>query len=497
MGADLRDRLWDVGLTGLRRMTEALHGGGRLEEVFSVFSEVCGLLVSCRGHAVYVISPEGGELVLKRAEGMEPADLARLRGYIEEGVVAWVMHERTPRFIPKFDEAEGDRAYLMVPLWIGGKALGVLVLHQREDADALGPQVLQLITLLAIPLAMVLENESLAEGMAEKVRELQGLMRVASSFAGVLSLERLLALLTKAFAEMVPAEAHVFYGHDGQEGRLVPFEQIGAVAPAADAVSRWVWEHRRPLVISDYARDPRFHADAESPVRAVLSVPVMLDAQIVGVLSAYNRKHQEAFTNQDLRLTEALTQQGGVAAQAACLYESLQRSFLDTVVSLANALESKDAYTRGHSERVGAYAVAIARAMRLTPDELRLVEMAGRLHDIGKIGINDSILTSPCVLTPPQRQEIARHPGIGDRIAGDALFLGQGRAGIIGRIVAVADAWDAMTTDRPYRARIMPEHALRQLRVCAGTQFDRRIAEVAAEILPGSTRPDGAAPSPV
>ena len=170
--------------------------------------------------------------------------------------------------------------------------------------------------------------------------------------------------------------------------------------------------------------------------------------------------------------------------------------FADAVQSVIEAIEAKDPYTRGHSRRVGFYAEVIARALGLPESDVVEVRLGGQLHDVGKIGIPDSVLGKPTALTDDERRAIERHPVIGEQIAAPLLsgrptilaivrwhherFDGSGfpdglSGGVIPlapRIVAVADAFDAMTSARPYRPALPFAAAVRELVREAGRQFD-------------------------
>lgn len=186
----------------------------------------------------------------------------------------------------------------------------------------------------------------------------------------------------------------------------------------------------------------------------------------------------------------------------------LEMLFLAGIQSLAEALELKDAYTRGHSMRVSRYSSVIARAMRLDAETVRQIELGGQLHDIGKIGVREDVLNKPGRLTPEEYEHIMTHPVLGWRIleplmsdAPIALNVvrwhhervdGRGvpdrlRADDIpieARIVAVADAIDAMMSGRPYRGEEMVlEDAIAELRCNCDTQFDRTVVEAALRAI--------------
>ena len=198
------------------------------------------------------------------------------------------------------------------------------------------------------------------------------------------------------------------------------------------------------------------------------------------------------------RLNAAYQQALRYAEDVRALYQQLQRGIYQSLLGLANALEAKDVYTRGHSERVGASSRRLALALGVAPSDAEIIARAGLLHDIGKIGIPEAVLRKSGSLTAEEWTLMRRHPVIGaqivapfefftagatiirhhhervdgtgypDGLAGDTIPLGA-------RIVAVADVYDALTSDRPYRAALSRDDALAVLHAEAGHGLDAAI----------------------
>lgn len=186
--------------------------------------------------------------------------------------------------------------------------------------------------------------------------------------------------------------------------------------------------------------------------------------------------------------------------------EQLEQAYLDMVETLRYTVEAKDSYTRGHSDRVSEYSVLIGEKLGLPEDQIKTLRIGGLFHDIGKIGIPDSILLKPAKLTDDEYSQIKNHPSIGAHILGSAVIFkdiipivkhhherydGNGYPSrlkgeeipYIARIAAVADTFDAMTSRRSYRGPIDIEHVKEEIKRCEGTQFDPKIAEAFLEIL--------------
>jgi len=273
-------------------------------------------------------------------------------------------------------------------------------------------------------------------------------------------------------------------------------------------VSRSILEQTRqtcqPVLSTDALQDQRFDGSMSVQMlglRSVLCVPLMFKSRFTGIIYVDNRAQSGVFYEADRDLMLAIANQAAIAIENARLYRALQQSFMDLVKALANAIEVRESYTRGHSEMVAQYSVEIAQAMGLSPPEVQEVRLSGLLHDVGKIGIKDHILLKPGGLSEQEREEMDRHADIGHRIVEhvnwpevvrlsilhhqeryDGKGYPDGLAGeaipLPARIVAVADAYHAMVSDRIYRKALPREQAVAELQKGAGSQFDPKIIQV-------------------
>jgi len=220
----------------------------------------------------------------------------------------------------------------------------------------------------------------------------------------------------------------------------------------------------------------------------------------LGIVYVDTRGTTNAFTQSDLELLVALAGPGAIAISNSQYVAKLQRAYQDMLVSLANAIELRDLYTVGHTWRVTNFALEIARTLGWPEDKLKECEMGGVLHDIGKISIDDAILRKPGHLSSEEFEHMKLHPERGAKLMQDSSFLvplipyclyhherydGKGypfglkgeQIPIEGRLLAVADTLDAMTSNRPYRKGLDPEFAIGEIEKGKGTQFDPVIVD--------------------
>ncbi len=243
--------------------------------------------------------------------------------------------------------------------------------------------------------------------------------------------------------------------------------------------------------------DPTSNGDA---VASFMSIPLMHMGECRGVLGLFRREEDNTYNQGDLEMAHILAGQVAVAIENVALFLDLSASHFETLKVLAQLIEAKDHYTRGHCDRLVTYVMALAERMALTDEEKQYLGYGAALHDIGKIGVHALILNKPDKLTNQEFEGVKAHPAMGAEIVKGIEFLNpvipiiyyhqefydgkgypEGRVGeeipLGARMVAVVDTFDAMTSDRPYRKALPFEVAFAELRRCAGTQFDPRIVE--------------------
>ena len=314
--------------------------------------------------------------------------------------------------------------------------------------------------------------------------------------------EGLPELVLKLAAGLTGAESGLFTEADG-DGTLAELR----VSEMEEMIVGALYDYSRRAALAD---EPLVENDAKKlPDGADLvnlaALPVAAKGKKRGVLLLCN-KRGGPFTEDDTRVLLAIGQHAGLAMENARLHEELSEAYAATIAVLADAIEAKDAYTRGHCEGVSKLAVEVGRRLELSTEQLEQVRYAALLHDVGKIGVPDGILLKPSKLMPEEFSIIQKHPQIGRDIVArigalsaltevilhhhekwDGSGYPQGLAGegipLLARIVCAVDAFDAMTTPRPYRLAVDHAEAIAEMRRCAGTQFDATIVEHVADII--------------
>jgi diguanylate cyclase (GGDEF)-like protein/putative nucleotidyltransferase with HDIG domain len=284
-------------------------------------------------------------------------------------------------------------------------------------------------------------------------------------------------------------------------GRGPPFERLveesWSQPREAGLIGRCL-RQRRPVVSGNVFAEPDYRQPPDAgDVLSELVVPLWVGDQLWGVVNV-EEVRSSAFDDEDVRLVATVADQVGSALRSATLYEQLERAYLGTAEALAAALEAKDSYTADHSRAIVANAEATGRRLGLGEGELKTLRYGAIFHDIGKIAIPEKILEKRGPLTAEERRMVERHTVVGERILSSVEFLrdvlplvrheherfdGAGYPDGLGgediplgsRIIFACDAYDAMTTERPYRDAMPAGEARRQLSEHAGTQFDPRV----------------------
>jgi putative nucleotidyltransferase with HDIG domain len=355
------------------------------------------------------------------------------------------------------------------------------------------------------------ENTAAAESLLQSYEEVSLLHHLGEVLRVNRPVAELLERVCQELLDTTGAEATAAYlpglGSEGPETTVVgqlpfPREDLPHVIshllsslgadPVQDAARGFV-------IINNHCQDDPALAGLSIALKRIVLVPLPLGEGRRGALLAANRDSDE-FGSPDAKLIRSTASASGIFIENRGLYRELQEMMLDLVRALVSSVDAKDPYTCGHSERVAITCRRIAAQLGMSAPEVERVYLAGLLHDIGKIGTPEHILRKEGRLEPEERMIMIRHPEIGARIlAGvhklepihDAVMYHHeridghgypsGLAGeqipLLARIVGMADAFDAMTSNRPYRPMLPLEQVKHEIQRCIGTQFDETVAQ--------------------
>jgi HD-GYP domain-containing protein (c-di-GMP phosphodiesterase class II) len=343
----------------------------------------------------------------------------------------------------------------------------------------------------------------------KRLKQLMTLIEMASLVNSTLDTREIRKRAIEAATALLHAEAGSLLLIDQETGELYFEVALGEKGDRlkevrlkpGQGIAGWVAERGEPQIVLDVQNDPRFFGDAdkrsEFVTRDLVCVPVRTKDRVLGVLQAINKLAGQ-FDEDDMRILSALSDQVAVAIENATLYQQLKETFYGTAEALADTIEKRDPYTGGHTRRVMEYSMAIGRRLDLSGRDMEDLRLAAILHDIGKIGVRDDVLLKKDRLDNEELRKMNMHSSYGAEILGhvsqlrdvvpgvrnhhekiDGSGYPDGLSGmeipLTARIIAVADTFDAMTTDRPYRKGLSAEAAVEELRKFSGIQFDSNV----------------------
>jgi len=343
-------------------------------------------------------------------------------------------------------------------------------------------------------------------GSDEQNASLDLLYEVGKRVGAATSLSRLVSQIIQMTQATLRASASSLLLFDEAKQKLL-FEVVEGDADETlkrirldsdSGIAGWVARHGRPLIVNDVTKDARFNRRIDATTgfvtKSIMCVPLKVRKEVIGVIEVLNKIDGTAFDERDLQAVASVASTAAIEIENNRLHQSVVDGYKGTIKSLATAIDAKDPYTCGHSQRVTAYALLGGNIVSLPRKQLDDLEHAGILHDIGKIGIPDIILRKAASLTDEEWRIIHQHSRIGANILRDVPFLLEARNLVLhhherydgkgypdglngndipmgARLLAVADTFDTMTTDRAYRGALPVEQALNELERCSGTQF--------------------------
>lgn len=408
---------------------------------------------------------------------------------------------------------------VVIPLKGKNENLGMIVCaNRREDARlSEGLRGVELVNAIASQVSMALEEARQykeafdnAMDLSRKVQTIQTMHEIDRAILSTLDPNDIIEAAVMMISKLVSCDRASVALVDAERNGLVYAAgfgisslEKGAFVPFEDTSASDVIRSGRPQFTANLktakAKLPLEKAFLAEGFLSHIRVPLTVKGTVIGVLNV-GAKRPSAYTPEDLSIVEKLSDQIGVALENARLLADIEELFIGTVRTLSEAIDAKSPWTRGHSDRVTKTALEIAQEMGMNGKELKDFEIAGLLHDVGKIGTYESILNKPGKLTDEEMDMMRQHPGKGADIlkpikqlkgivpairhhheSFDGTGYPDGLKGedipLQARILTVADTVDAMGADRPYRKGRPIEVIIAELKRCAGTQFDAKIVK--------------------
>jgi response regulator RpfG family c-di-GMP phosphodiesterase len=351
--------------------------------------------------------------------------------------------------------------------------------------------------------------DRLNKELSEKVRDLNILNMILRQVDWVTSSSDLFDLIVRLSADITNCDEVYFHVLEESVEEPIPISCFrkgtkpapgrfsdGDAHPYVTKVLAGEIQEGVPLLVNG----GRENALSDTDIGSVVAVPFRIRKKLFGMLSAVAKNGSASFTEKDLYYLNFLAERATFVIENVALYENIYENLFSTLYAFVEAIEARDPYTQQHSSRVTEFAVTIGKAMGCSEEQIDLLTFSGHLHDIGKLAIPDSILLKPGPLTTNEFKAIKKHPVIGANIVGRLGLLtgeqriilhhherwnGKGYPGglkgesipFLSRILAVADVYDAMASDRAYRKRLADEVVVETIREGAGIDFDGQVVE--------------------
>lgn len=346
-----------------------------------------------------------------------------------------------------------------------------------------------------------LQHQDLARENLQ-LKEQLGLYRLSEAMGAATRLEDVLDMAAETAVSIIGTGAVSILVREPSTGDEVPYVIRGEPADAETA-DFLLGKHR---ICGDSLQDQvsqlavRRIKGKQPIIRSLAAHPLMSRGKALGLLNVVQDNQFIPLRRGQLHLLSIIASKVAAKIENSRLYENLQSSYIEAIKALANAIEARDQYTRGHTDRVTVLADLIAERLGWSDKQRAELKMGCTLHDIGKIGVPDAILNKPDPLTDEERQKMEFHPELGARILEGIDYLKpaipyvlyhherydgagypEGLSGeeipIEGRLLAVVDTYDAIVSNRPYRQGASPEKAIAELQLFSGRQFDPDIVE--------------------
>lgn len=424
-----------------------------------------------------------------------------------------ILKTMVPKEAPSQDKE--PRFYLANPILFQEEVAAVVFVRSLHQ---LKPKDIRFLSSLSHQALLAIENSRLAERREFEEAEFLALLEIGNVIASQLDVHGVIDVVANTAVQLVRGDTVSVILVDELSGELevkafrgLDQQYIDLAKKRDDhPIAKWVIETSTPVLLQDVSKDGRFKDIVKKgkrrKIKSVLCVPIKAKDRVIGALSVSNIETDQKFDKDDLRFLTILAEQAGISMENARLYSEMRDLYLGTIQALVFASEIREKFVQGHSDRVTKYAVDLARKLKLASKHIENIRYAGILHDIGKINIPKEILSKSSPLSAEERKEIEKHPqesakilqsvrfldeivpivwhhherfdgaGYTDELSGEDIPLGA-------RILAIADAYEAMISKRSYRKSMTKKEAIAELKKYSGSQFDPKLVDVFLSML--------------
>ena len=507
---------------------EIAHAGLVTQSLDELFSKIHGTLRELlHAEYFYIALYDKGRDLLSFPYFHDAFDVASPTEKPGHGLTEYLLRTRKPLLATREVMAELIRQgeveligtdsveWMGVPLITKDDAIGVMVVQSYEENIRFSQRDMDIMTYVSTQIASAIERKQNETNLQNRASQFAALYQVAGELSQRRTLAELLNSIITEATQLFNTSNGSITLYDAERGDLVLAAAIGPDLPVGtrqlpgDGLAGRIAETLQPLIVNDYqAWEGRSIAHTGIHYSTVMGVPMLYGGELIGVLDvsevgATNRQ----FTSDELDLLSLFAAQAAAAVHDARLYEDLQRANLElsaaydaTIEGWSRAMDLRDRETEGHTQRVTELTLSLARSMGFKESDLIHIRRGGLLHDIGKIGVPDNILLKYDDLTDEEWAIMRQHPAYAYEMLVSIDYLkpaldipychhekwdGTGYPrGLKGeqipldaRIFAVVDVWDALRSDRPYRAAWSWEQALNYIREQSGKYFDPGIVE--------------------
>ena len=504
-----------------------------VDEVLKDLSRILKKMVKCSWAAVYLLDRTERDFAPARSCGLPSRYLSLFREMPlvpdKLPLLKSMLHKKQHLLIPDAGESEllplrfrkllRRLTLLAVPMVVRNQVMGAVFIARSRNYPPFSVGEIAILRDLVSHAALVVshirlfdDSLDMAVEMGKRIDIILTLDEINKAISSSLSHEKIIETAIQSIERIIQSELVAVLGDE--KGKLVvtATHSVGVTAPATiqtgailtgNCIACNAFKKGESLYIPHLGKEKRLNpldrALAKAGIKSLLAIPLVSRDITKGVLLLGNTQVGR-FVREDAFAIEKIASQMAVALENAHLYEEMRSLFISTVTSLANAIDAKSPWTKGHSERVMRISATIAKEMGLDEQMIERVRLGGLLHDIGKIGILEALLEKPTTLSEDEFPPMRLHPEKGVAILAPIDQLRDVLPGILfhherfdgagypkglkgeaipleARIIMVADSFDAMVAERPYKKGYSLNQALAELRIKAGSQFDPVVAE--------------------